>query len=58
MSHIYSALESLFAFCKTQQKIIIRRSKEKKASANIMSPDRSDRVSVPLPVPGGINDVD
>jgi hypothetical protein len=59
MNHVYAALETLSLFCKTQQKIIIRRTKEKKAStstASPASPGRGDSASVPLP--GGINDVD
>lgn len=58
MNHIYSALESLSAFCKTQQKIIIRRTKEKKASTSTTSPAGSDNVTGTLSVLGGINDVD
>jgi hypothetical protein len=59
MNHVYAALETLSSFCKTQQKIIIRRNKEKKAStstASLAPSSCGDSVSVPLP--GGINDVD
>lgn len=36
MSHIYAALEALSSFCKTEQKIIFRRTKEKKANTSIL----------------------